>query len=251
MSKESPTWHPLAAFVLPFVVFAVATSIESMESLKAWYPLLYGFKSAAILGVLWWGRRYYPAWSMKGLGIGLIFGLVGGVAWIVLCTWNLENSLLPAALATLGDWFNMPSLAEWIKPGNRVGYNPFVEMSPTAAWAFTAIRLVGLVIVVPIMEELFWRGFLNRALINDDWRDIYNDNWPSVAWGKMTPFSLAIVTFLFVASHPEWTAALVWGLGIMWVYWYTRNLWACVVAHAASNAVLGYYILAHQQWHLW
>jgi len=243
VSKESPAWHPLAAFVLPFVVFAVATSIESMESLKAWYPLLYGMKTAAILGVLWWGRRYYPAWSTKGLGIGLVFGLVGGVAWIVLCTWNLENSLLPAVLGTLGEWLNMPSLADWLKPGSRVGYNPFVELSPAAAWTFTLIRLVGLVIVVPIMEELFWRGFLNRIIIDE--------NWQKVAWGRITSISLAIVTVAFVAVHAEWTAALVWGLGIMFVYWYTRNLWACVVAHAASNAVLGYYILAHQQWHLW
>ncbi|MFT3878523.1 MAG: CPBP family glutamic-type intramembrane protease [Gemmatales bacterium] len=81
--------------------------------------------------------------------------------------------------------------------------------------------------------------------------DLFNEHWPTVPWGKITPFSMTIVTLFFVLSHPEWTAALVWGLGIMLVYWYTRNLWACVVAHAASNAVLGYYILAHQQWHLW
>lgn len=251
MSKESSAWHPLAAFVLPFVVFAIATSIESVESLKTWYPTLYGIKTVAILGVLWWGRHFYPIWSTKGLGIGIVFGLVGGVAWIVLCTWNLENSLLPALLATLSEWLNMPSLTDWIKPGSRVGFNPFAELSPATAWIFTLIRLVGLVIVVPIMEELFWRGFLNRGLINDDWRDIFNENWQTIPWGKVTPFSCLIVTLCFVAVHAEWTAALVWGLGIMWVYWYTRNLWACVVAHAASNAVLGYYILAHQQWHLW
>ena len=243
MAKESPAWHPLAAFVLPFIVFAVATSFESMESVKAWYPMLYGIKTLAILAVLWWGRAYYPAWSMKGIGAGLVFGLLGGIAWIVLSTWSIEKNILPGVLASLGEWFNMPGLGDWIKPGNRVGYDAFSQLSPVAAWTFTVVRLIGLVIAVPIMEELFWRGFLNRFLIDERWQD--------VAWGRVTTMSFAVVTVAFVAVHAEWTAALVWGVGINLVYWWTRNLWACIVAHAASNAVLGYYILVYEQWQLW
>jgi len=243
MLKVSPSWHPFAAFVLPFIVFAIATSIEGMESLKAWYPLLYSIKTAAILGILWWGLRYYPAWSTKGMVTGLVFGLLGGIAWIVLCTWNIEQNVLPGVLVQLGDWLNMPNLGEWIKPGSRVGFNPFSEFSPVSAWIFTAIRLIGLILVVPIMEELFWRGFLNRFLIDE--------NWQQVSWGHITRMSFIVVTVAFVAVHAEWTAALVWGMGINLVYWWTRNLWACIVAHAVSNAVLGYYILVYEQWHLW
>lgn len=243
VTKESPAWHPLAAFVLPFVIFAIVTTIEELEFLKPWYLLIYGIKIVAILSVVWWGRAWYPAWSSKGLGTGLIFGLLGGVAWIVLCTWNIERDLLPGLLTTVGEWINMPTLAEWIKPGSRGSYNPFDQLAPVAAWVFTIIRLIGMVIVVPIMEELFWRGFLNRFLIDERWRQ--------VAWGRFTPLSFTIITVAFVAVHPEWTAALVWMLGLNLVYWHTRNLWACVVAHAASNAVLGYYILVHQQWQLW
>ncbi len=243
MAKESPAWHPLAAFVLPFIVFAVATTVESMESVKAWYPLLYGIKTLAILGVLCWGRAYYPKWSTKGIGTGLIFGLLGGIAWIVLSTWSIEKDLLPGLLAPLGEWLNMPGLVEWIKPGSRVGYDPFSQLSPVAAWTFTVIRLIGLVIAVPIMEELFWRGFLNRFLVDE--------HWQQVAWGRFTTLSFAVVTVAFVAVHAEWTAALVWGIGINLVFWWTRNLWACIIAHAASNAVLGYYILVYEQWQLW
>jgi membrane protease YdiL (CAAX protease family) len=243
VAKESSDWHPLAAFVLPFMVFAVVTSIESLEMLKEWYPLLNGIKTVAILGVLWWGRKYYPAWSSKGIGTGLVFGLVGGIAWIVLSTWSFEKDVLPGLMAKLGEWLNMPSLAEWIKPGSRVGYNPFAQLTPLLAWTFTVVRLIELVIAVPIMEELFWRGFLNRYLIDE--------RWQQVAWGRFTRLSFAIVTLAFVAVHTEWTAAVVWGIGINLVFWKTRNLWACIVAHAASNAVLGYYILVYKQWHLW
>lgn len=243
VTKGTTTWHPFGAYVLPFVVFMVLTALEELSFLKPWYPLLYGIKVAAILGVLWWGRKYYPAWSWRGMGIGLIFGLVGGVGWIVLCTWNIEQQLLPDLLTTVGDWLNMPSLREWIKPGSRLGYNPFVDLSPAAAWSFTAVRLIGLVIAVPLMEELFWRGFLNRFMIEEDWQ--------RVPWGRFTPASFIVVTLAFVAVHVEWTAALAWGIGINLVFYFSRNIWACIVAHAASNAVLGYYILAYEQWQLW
>lgn len=239
MSKEFPAWHPLAAFAAPFLLFAVLTSIEGFDVSRPWYPVLYSIKTVLLLGLLYWSRRYYPAWSSQGLGIGLIFGVLGGVLWIILCTWNLEQDVLPALFTSL----NLPSLADWLKPGTRVGYHPFAELSPAGAWMFTGIRFVGLVLVVPLMEELFWRGFLNRFLIDE--------NWQQVPWGRITPLSLGIVTVAFVAVHAEWTAALAWGLGIGFVYWYTRNLWACIIAHAVSNAVLGCYILAYQQWHLW
>ncbi len=243
MQKESPDWHPLAAFVLPFIVFAVATTIESMEIVKTWYPLLYCIGTAAVLGVLWWGRSYYPGWSTNGIGMGLIFGLLGGIVWIVLSTWSIEKDVLPVLLAPLGDWLNMPGLVEWIKPGSRVGYDPFSQLSPAAAWAFTFVRLIGMVIAVPLMEELFWRGFLNRFFIDE--------NWQQVAWGRFTALSFTVVTVAFVAVHTEWTAAVFWGIGINLIYWWTRNLWACIIAHAASNAVLGYYILVYEQWQLW
>jgi membrane protease YdiL (CAAX protease family) len=243
VKKVSSAWYPLCAFVLPFAVFIVATSLEEIDFLKAWYPILYGIKTAAILGVLWWGSRFYPAWSWRGIGIGLIYGLVGGIAWIILCTWNFEKDILPSILTTLGEWLGLPSLRDWLKPGSRLGHNPFSDMPPAAAWSFTVVRLIGLVIAVPIMEELFWKGFLNRFLIAEDWQN--------VRWGKFTPMSFAIVTIAFVAVHTEWTAALAWGVGINLVFLYTRNLWACIVAHAASNAVLGYYILVYEQWQLW
>ena len=251
MEKSSPSWRPLVAYVLPFVVFMVLTPVEGLEDLRSWFPVLYGIKTLCILGAVWWGRRYYPSWSWKGIGWGLVFGLAGGVGWIVLCVWNIEQGVLPGILSSVGQWLNMPSLAEWLKPGNRLGYNPFADLSPASGWSFAVVRLIGMVIAVPLMEELFWRGFLNRALINDDWRDIFNDHWDTVPWGKVTRFSSIVVTLLFVSVHTEWTAALFWGTGIMVVYWSTRNLWACVVAHAASNAVLGYYILAYEQWGLW
>ncbi|MBL8823590.1 MAG: CAAX prenyl protease-related protein [Planctomycetia bacterium] len=237
------SWKPFLAYVLPFLFFGVFTSLEGLESLKGYFTPIYEFKVVAVLGALWWGRRYYPAWSWNGAGLGLLAGIVGGIIWIVLCKWNFEQLVLPGIVAKLAEWFNIPDLVEWIKPASRTAYQPFADGADAAAYGFLLIRLIGMVVAVPIMEELFWRGFLIRIIIDE--------RWQQVPLGKLTRASVIIVTLAFVAVHAEWTAALVWILMIHWLYWKTRNLWACVIAHAASNAVLAGYILAYEQWQLW
>lgn len=250
--------------MLPFVVFAVLTTVESMESLAAWFPMLtypggwypavYVVKLIVLIIVLTWSWKYYPPMIppglnmskgavITGLGWGLLYGLLGGVLWIILCTWNLEKDVLPPLLEKLGDWLNLPSMKEWLKPGSRVGYEPYKYLTEDYANHFVRFRLIGLVLLVPLLEELFWRGFLNRIIVDE--------NWQSVPWGRMTAMSFVILTAAFVLVHTEWTAALVWVVGMHWLYVKTKSLWACVVAHAASNAVLGYYILAYGQWQLW
>ncbi len=242
-ATEATSWKPFLAYVLPFLFFGVFTSVEGLDSLKGYFTPIYVLKVIAVLGALWWGRRYYPVWSWNGVGLGLLVGIVGGIIWIVLCKWNFEQLVLPGIVAKLAEWFNMPALEEWIKPASRTAYQPFADGASAAAYGFLLIRLIGMVIVVPIMEELFWRGFLIRIIIDE--------RWQQVPLGKLTRASVIIVTIAFVAVHAEWTAALVWILMIHWLYWKTKNLWACVIAHAASNAVLAAYILAYEQWQLW
>ncbi len=244
MTEPAPfRWQPLIAFVLPFFLFVMLTSLEGMELLKPWYPILYSAKVFLIAGSLWWGRRYYPGWNWHGIGLGLVVGLLGGVVWIVLCTWSLEQLLLPSVASSLAEWLNMPTIVEWLKPGTRGSYNPFEALSPSTAWGFVIVRLIGMVILVPLLEEFFWRGFLNRI--------VQAEEWEHVPWGQFSRLSFIVVTIAFIAVHTEWTAAFVWIILINALYWKTKSIWACIIAHAASNAVLAYYILAHQQWQLW
>jgi CAAX prenyl protease-like protein len=224
---------------MPFVLYMLGLVVEGFDDAKVYYPYVYTAKVLAVAGVIAWAWRCYPRIDGQGLFTGLMLGIVGGLVWIILCTWSVEQQVLPE----LADLLGWPALKEWLKPGNRAAYDPFRHLGETGGWAFTAIRLFGLVLVVPVMEEVFWRGFLNRYLIDEKWQE--------VPWGRFTPLSFVVVTIAFVLAHTEWTAALVWGIGINVVLMMTRNLWACVVAHAASNAVLGYYILAYEQWKLW
>jgi CAAX prenyl protease-like protein len=105
------------------------------------------------------------------------------------------------------------------------------------------MRLIGLVILVPIAEELFWRGFLLRWVISSAWRD--------VPLGAFSFRSFFIVTVLFATTHPEWLAAAVYCALLNGVLYWKKDLWSCVVAHAASNSMLAVYVMATESWWLW
>jgi CAAX prenyl protease-like protein len=223
--------YPMIAYVAPFVLFMAFTMVESRGWLALSYETVYTSKIAVVAATLWVFRRQYPPVTSSGFLLGAISGAVGLVVWIAL-DW-IQKAIPDVQL-----------LVESVMQGNRAGYDPFAgDSSAAARTAFIGIRLIGLVIVVPIMEEIFWRGFLARYLIADDFR--------KVAQGTFTTFSFVIVTVAFASVHPEVLAALAWGAMINWLYHKTANLWACIVMHAVTNALLGAYILATGTWQLW
>ncbi len=231
-SSQTKTSSPILAYVLPFVLFMVLTAAEGWEPLAAYYPFVYTVKIAVVLAAWSYFRGSYPAFSNSGFGWAVIAGIAGVAVWIGLWKLNLE-----AHVADL--------LPSWLYSANRSGYDPFESIGGGGggAWAFVAVRLFGLAIVVPLMEEVFWRGFLLRYLVKD--------NFETVPQGQFTGFSFAVVTVLFTLAHPELLAAAIWCAGINLLYYHTKNLWACIVAHAVTNLLLGVYILATGTWVLW
>jgi CAAX prenyl protease-like protein len=111
--------------------------------------------------------------------------------------------------------------------------------------ANTAVRWLRLVVVVPLLEEIFWRGFLLRFLIREPFE--------KVPVGTFTWASFAWVTFFFAAAHwgPDFWAALLTGALYNIVAYRTRSLSSCVLAHAVTNLLLGIYIFATGQWGFW
>lgn len=221
----------VVAYVAPFIVYVLLTSVESKGWLGLGYEAWYSLKAVAVAGTLLWYRRAYPSFSTRGLPLGVAAGVVGIVVWLVLAR---VQELIPG----LNDW-----IASFL--GSRSEYNPFGEEGATAAQiGFVAVRLIGLAVIVPVMEEMLWRGFLARYLIN-------SDDFSAVPQGTFTASSFAIVTAAFVAVHPELLAATAWGILINLLYRRTQNVWACVAMHAVTNALLGGWILATGAWKLW
>lgn len=237
---EPPTnYGPAAAWetcFLPMLVFLLAALVEPSRSGGGiagmlgidydLYPTIYALRVAATLMVLfacwrslrgWLGR---PAWWTIPLGIALT------IPWVALAKAQRE----------LG-WFAGDT--------GRVGFDPFeIYGSDTpAAWAYLALRGLGLVVVVPIVEELFLRGFLMRFAIDEQF-------W-LVPFGKATAATLAVCALYAVGSHPaEAAAAIVWFGAVTCVAARTGRPADCIIVHAATNLALGAYVVWSGDWWL-
>lgn len=176
--------------------------------------------------------------------------LVGGV---LLFRWWPEYKMRPPARAWIAVLIGVIALIIWIAPqeffgfeARRDGFNP--ARFGTDGWPYalnTGLRFFRLVIIVPFVEEIFWRGFLLRYLIDDDFLD--------VPVGTFSWLSFGIVTGGFTLEHtfPDWPAAILTGMLFNLVAYRTRSLSACVLTHAVTNLLLGLYVMRTGQWGFW
>ena len=235
--------YPWAVFIVPFAVFMALNSLEPAPekglSPFGWtvpyssYPLIYTLKIVAVMAAMalvWRGYRQFP-FKVSWLALGV--GVAGICAWISLCKLELETEVLG------------PMGLEWLLGvGQRSGFNPFEFWpdQPGLAWAFFAVRMWGLAVIVPVIEEFFLRGFVMRYFVHPDWY--------AVPFGTLTTAALVAGTVTPVLLHPsEMVAALVWSSMVTWLMWRTRNIWDCVAAHMVTNLLLGCYVLAGGDWY--
>ena len=231
MSAATSSSESMAAYTLPFLLYVVPTTFETAYGMGLTYELICTLKGVLAATALWKFRHSYPRFSTKGWGLGLTTGVLGFFLWIFL---EQAQSMIPA----------MNALAGWLPQGRRAGFDPFSDSGPsTSQVMFVVVRLIELSLIVPIAEELFWRGCLSRYLIAEDFL--------SVVPGTFTTLSFAVVTIAFTSAHPEVLAAFTWCALINLLYWRTGNLWACILMHAVTNGILGFYVLMTGSWHLW
>ena len=124
------------------------------------------------------------------------------------------------------------------KQARVAGFDPaFFGSHGLPYYSNLGIRFFRMVIIVPLVEEIFWRGFLLRWLIDSD--------FTKVPIGTFQWKSFSIVSVLFMLEHtpPDWPAALLTGALFNIVAMRTRSLSSCVLVHAVTNFLLGVYIL--------
>ena len=217
-------WRQIVPYVVPIFVFLIFTNLEGYLPGPAWYPLAYTLKVVVVAFLAFLYRRtwadFRPVPPIPAIALAVMTGLGVFVLWIKLEGWY------PA----------LPFL------GKRTGFDP---QTLSAAWKppFLTVRFLGLVVLVPLVEELFWRSFLIRWLIEP--------NFLKVPIGQVTPTAAAITSAVFALSHPEWLPALLTGLLWAWLLWQTRSLWACLISHAIANLALGIHVLATGDWKYW
>jgi hypothetical protein len=114
----------------------------------------------------------------------------------------------------------------------------------TVNWPVLILRLIRAVVIVPIVEELFWRAWMMRWLIDSDFQ--------KVPLGKYTAQSFWIVAVLFASEHGSyWDVGLAAGIIYNWWMVRTRSLGDLILAHAVTNGILGAYVIAFGKWEYW
>ena len=230
MQREANGGGSIVAYVAPLACYMIPTMFEASKMFGLSYEVVCTLKGVLAIGAFLAFRRHYPVFSTAGFRLAIISGVVGLFVWIGL---DRLQSSVPA----------LKQLVQMIQ-GGRVGYNPFSEGAPSASQiAFVMVRLLELAIIVPLIEEIFWRGFLSRFRIAEDFE--------KVEQGTFTRFSFFAVAVLFASAHAEILAAIAWCMIINWLYAKTKNVWACVLMHGVTNGLLGCYILMTKEWHLW
>jgi CAAX prenyl protease-like protein len=111
-------------------------------------------------------------------------------------------------------------------------------------WLIIGLRIVRAVILVPILEELFWRGFLMRWIVRPDFE--------AIPLGTYEPRAFWITALLFASEHgPYWDVGLAAGVLYNWWIIRTRRLGDLIWAHAVTNGCLCIYVVAAQKWEYW
>jgi len=218
-SEGKKNWVP---YVVPFIVFMALT--EAGRYFPAHAHLLYIVKTITVGGLLWfWRHSYASDFTLKMRHGGLMTAVAAGL--IVLAIWILPDKLFP-------------------QHGIDDVFNPFSFNIPQfAVYTVIAVRLFGAVIVVPVMEELFWRSFLLRYLVNPDFK--------KVSLGTFSWFSFIAVVILFGVEHHRLIQGMIAGIIYTALVIYQKNLAGCVLAHGVTNLGLGVYVISTQSWEFW
>jgi CAAX prenyl protease-like protein len=218
--------------IVPFIVFmallalrgAVPTEEASWLDARWIYPLCVVVVSG--LMVYYWGRYselQRPYGETVRLGwkaalVSVVVGLVVFKLWVVLTE-------------------------PWMMLGEPTANFVPVDEEGRLMWGLIAFRWVGAALMVPVMEELFWRSFLMR------WVD--RPDFESVDPARVSVKAIALSTLVFMLAHTHWLGAIVAGLAYALLYRYTRSLWAPILAHAVTNGVLGVWVVLNGNWQFW
>jgi CAAX prenyl protease-like protein len=146
---------------------------------------------------------------------------------------------IAVGIAVFALWISLD--ADWMIIGSPDGYDP--RVNGRIDWPLAMVRIAGAALVVPVMEELFWRSFLMRWIVASEFRSVD----PSQVGLK----SFVITIVLFGFEHNLWLAGMVAGAVYGWLYTRHQTLWSPIVAHAVTNGLLGLWVVSTGNWSYW
>ena len=215
------------ARILPFAVYIAFLALNPWLSsaLPGVDPRwLYAPRIVAVLGVMFYFRNAYselsaaPAASRADWMLALRLGLGVFLLWIGLdFGWTVLGKL-------------------------RTSFVP-IAADGTLVWPLIILRILGAAVVVPVMEELFWRSFIQR------WID--KQNFLMLVPSRVSVRALLLTSVFFGFEHSQWLAGIIAGLAYGYLYRRSNSLWPSIVSHGLTNLLLGLWVISTGAWQFW
>lgn len=218
---------------VPFLAWLVL--MPMLDISPGWMYALRGLLCAGLF-IYFCPWRWYPRLNVRHLPLALGVGVGVCVIWI------LPESRWMAELAPRlhQGYMRIGTIWPWALP-DPVTETPYAP--EICGWPLTVMRLLGSAVVIAVIEEFFWRGFLYRWLIKP--------NFLRVDLGTFHASSFWIMGLLFGMEHQRWLVGVLAGVAYGWMMIRTRDIWAVAVAHGITNFLLGLYVLATGSWAFW
>ena len=214
--RNGPVWVRTA----PFLLFLALTFCQGEfgEASRYWF---YFAKTLVGAWLIW---EMYPfvselRWAVSWEAVAV------GVA--VFAMWVALDPFYPHMARSGPDW------------------NPLAKFGDGSAlaWAFMVVRVLGMAVVVPPLEEVFYRSFLYRYLIKPDFQ--------SVPFNRLVWFPLLATAGVFGLEHYQWLAGILCGLAYQWLVWRKNRIGDAITAHALTNLLLGAWVVWRHAWQFW
>lgn len=211
--------------VVPFLIYLAFIVLADVLTRLGWdahqLRWLYAIKVGAVLLALLFYRRQYSelAWTAPSPAVWVQAVLVGLLVFVL--------------------WIGLD--AGWMTLGTPAGFDP--REGGVIDWPLALVRLAGAALVVPIMEELFWRSFLLRWIESADFL--------RVDPGRVRYKAVLTTVVLFGFEHNLWLAGIVAGVAYTVLFSRNATLWSPICAHSVTNGVLGIWIITTGHWSYW
>jgi len=205
-----------AAYLGPFAAMTATAMLTG--ALSAGFDWLYPLRVFVVAGVLWAFRKHYTEMKWSFSPISIAIGAATFVMWLALLPSEPgAKDLWPTTLSSVPFW-------------------------SSAAWL--VIRGIGYVVAIPIVEELAFRGFVGRRLLNADFQ--------SIPAGRLSWLPFLASSVLFGAMHGQlWIAGTLAGMAFALALYRRGAIGDAVQAHATTNALLMLYALTTGHWSAW
>ena len=224
---------PVAARVAPFIIFLLLTAGQGQFGAESAY-WFYLAKTLVGVWLIWemWPLVAEMRWAFSGPAVAVGVGVFA--VWVGISgEWTTQNSL----------WLKLGLAHAPAKP--ILPWNPNAQFGAgtALAWLFIVTRILGSTIVVPPLEEVFYRSFLYRYLASQ--------NFLSVPLTQFLPVPFLATAAVFGFSHNEWLAGILCGAAYQWLVLRRGRLGEAMTAHAITNLLLGGWVVWRGAWQFW